>query len=541
MRLTTKLGLPVALTAAVAGAALLLAAGTGATEPAASTAPRATAGTPVAAAMACADVRAVDFGAAIGLPVSIASATLNGTGAAEQCRVVGWIGQQTQFELRLPTTTWEGRYLQLGCGGTCGSIAFGVSPAGDTQYALTDNKFAVASTNEGHVSTGPWDVWAAGGDRNPLRENYGHLANHQVAVVSKEILARYYGQSPAFAYFQGYSDGGRAAIMEAQRYPEDFDGVIAGAPAIYTQESLTAQFIWRGIQGSKLDTPARQALAAAAMAACDPADGVADNQISDPRHCSFDPATIRCSATLTTNCLTPEQVDAARKQYRGATTESGKLMHPGGLPEGSELNWPTSPGTLPSSYGRYIAYKDDPAPDWTWEDFEFTESSFNALQHMAKVYDADNDKKPDLGEFDGIGGKLIVWYGLADASTGEQSALDWYSRMAQRAGGVAQAKSFARLFQVPGLYHGGGYINYSLSLLPKLVAWVEAATPPEVVVASATTPVPRTYPAFVYPARARYTGSGSVYDAANWTRQDPASEPDDRVDWLGGKGPKAGK
>ena len=113
---------------------------------------------------------------------------------------------------------------------------------------------------------------------------------------------------------------------------------------------------------------------------------------------------------------------------------------------------------------------------------------------------------------------MIAWHGLADGSTQESSTLDWYARVAREDGSIAEAKSFARLFQVPGLYHGGGYINYSLSLLPKLIDWVETGTAPEVVIATATTPVPRTYPSYVYPARARYTGTGSVYDAANWTR-----------------------
>ena len=310
----------------------------------------------------CASLRLVDFGALTELPVSISSAALNGTGAAEQCRVGGWIGQQTQFELRLPTTTWEGRYLQLGCGGTCGSIGFSVSPAGDTQLALTGNTFAVSSTNEGHLSTGGWDVWAAGGKDNPLRVNYGYLANHQLAVLSKAVIGSFYATAPTYSYFQGYSDGGRAAIMEAQRYPDDFDGIIAGAPAIYTQESLTAAFIWRGIQGSKFDAAARQIIANGAMAFCDPADGVTDNQISDPVNCPFDPGTIQCSATLTTNCLTAEQVDAGRKQYRRGHDRQGQAHASRRSAGGIGAVMAVESRGAAVGFGRHIAFKDNPHP-----------------------------------------------------------------------------------------------------------------------------------------------------------------------------------
>ena len=452
--------------------------------------------------------------------------------------MLGEIGAATKFEARLPVATWSGRYLQLGCGGTCGQIRFGISPAADTPLALGSNTFVVAATNEGHDGA----AMLAGGRTNELRLDYGYRANHWVALAVKDVIARYYGRGPDYSYFQGYSDGGRAAINEAQRYPDDFDGIIAGAPAIYTNESLTAAFIWRGLYASKLDAAARAVLAAGAMAACDPADGVADGQISDPRSCEFDPATLRCPPDGASACLTADQVDAARALYRGPVTSDGggKYMHPGGLPEGSELNWPASPGPLPTDYGRYLAFAKDPAADWTWEDFEFTVSTWQSLQKMADVYNADNGKRPDLRAFDEAGGKLIVWHGLADASTGQDSTLDWYAQIQDRSGGLEATKDFARLFQVPGLYHGGGYIDYQLQLLPEIIEWVEHGAAPTEVLASATRPAARTYPVYDYPRRAAFTGTGSVLDAANWKAVAPDVAPDDHFDWMGDRSARKG-
>ena len=247
----------------------------------------------------CASLSGADLGQAVGAPASVVSTAVVGTGDAAYCRVVGEIGAATKFEARLPVETWSGRYLQLGCGGTCGQIRFGVSPTADTPLALGGNTFVVAATNEGHDGA----AMLAGGRDNELRADYGYRANHWVALAAKDLIARYYGHGPDYSYFQGYSDGGRAAINEAQRYPDDFDGIIAGAPAIYTNESLTAAFIRRGLNASKIDAAGRAVLATGAMAACDPADGVTDGQISDPRSCEFDPLTLQCPPAGGSACL----------------------------------------------------------------------------------------------------------------------------------------------------------------------------------------------------------------------------------------------
>jgi feruloyl esterase len=241
-------------------------------------------------------------------PTSITSAAVVGTDGAAYCDVKGWIAPQTQFEVKLPTTTYQGRYMQLGCGGNCGVVNFGIQAA--DAAALSGNTFAVAADNEGHTSTGGWDVWAAGGEANPLRAQFGYMANHLTAIVAKELIQTYYGQPPAYSYYVGYSDGGRDAIQEAQRYPADFNGVDAGAPATIITYAMES-FLWAANKltdssgNPVFSSAAITTLSNAALAACDGTDGLVDGQISDPRLCHWDPATIQCSTTLTTNCLTP--------------------------------------------------------------------------------------------------------------------------------------------------------------------------------------------------------------------------------------------
>lgn len=478
----------------------------------------------------CDELAGLDVSAVLGTTGTVTSAEVVGAGDAAYCSVRIHAGTATEIEARMPMQTWAGRYLQLGCGGMCGAIRFGVSPAADTALALDSNTFVVAATNEGHNGAS----MLGGGESNELRADYGYRANHWTSVAVEHLITVFYGQPADYSYFSGYSDGGRAAINEAQRYPDDFDGILVGAPAVYTSESLTAAFIWRGMWGARIDAAARAILAAGAMAECDPADGATDGQISDPRACEFDPEVLVCTSGVTTDCLTEEQAEAARMLYQGPRTDTGEFMHPGGLPEGSELNWPGGPSPAPTDFGRYLAFAGPLDPEWTAEDFTFTRDTYDALQPMAELYNADNGKDPDLQAFDASGGKLLVWYGLADASTGQDSTLDWYAQVQERAGGLAATQDFARLYQVPGLYHGGGYIDYRLELLPQLMQWVEEDRAPEKVLATATSPVARTYPLYPYPDRAGYSG-GDVNNAENWVRSSPPTTPNDHFPWLGNR------
>ena len=498
----------------------------------------------IAPVLSCGQLLSQNFSTIPGAPTSITGAALVGAGAAQYCDVTGWIAPQTQFELQLPTSTYQGRYLQTGCGGNCGSVRIGISPTADVAAALTSNSFAVSTNNEGHTSTGPWDVWGAGGASNPLRAQFGYLADHNNAVVAKAIITAFYGQAPEYSYFDGYSDGGRAAVQEAQRYPHDFNGIVAGAPAITIQDALiffdyAAQRLLDSSGNQILDTTAITTLHNAAVAACDATDGVVDGQISDPRLCHWNPSQIECSATLTSNCLTPQQVNAAQAMYEGPRTTDGNYMWPGGQSYGSELAWPSFADAgvfLAGSNLRFLMFAKDPPPSFTWKDLTFTRQTWEALQAMGAVYDSNNDNNPDLNAFHRAGGKLVVWQSWQDEAGGAYSVPDWYAQVIDRAGGLANAQSFARVFMLPAGNHGqaGSGAIYSLQVLPSLINWSETGRAPQKLDAwqtDSTGAMTRTYPVYPLPADARYTGQGNVDNEANWASYVPIANLHFR--WLG--------
>ncbi len=479
--------------------------------------------------MSCAALLQQDFSQIPAAPTSLTSARLVGTGASQDCEVYGYIAPQTEFELLLPTTTYEGRYLQTGCGGNCGTVSIGVSPEADTAVALTANTFAVSTNDEGHTATGPWDVWGAPGIQNPLRVQFGYLADHLNAVVAKAIIRTFYGVGPAYSYFDGYSDGGRAAVQEAQKYPNDFNGIIAGAPAIEIQDALVffdfaAQHLLNPDGSQIFDTTALNTLHTAAVAACDSSTGFSDNQVDDPRLCHWNPSSIECTATVTTNCLTSQQVAAAQAMYIGPTTANGKYMWPGGQSYGSELAWPSFAAAgvfLAGDNLRFLAFAQDPPPSYTWKDFTFTTQTWRALQAMGAIYDSNNNNHPDLTAFERAGGKLIVWASWQDEAGGAYSIPDWYQQVARKAGGLANAMRFARVFMLPAGSHfqaASGAI-YNVNVLPSLVSWVENGNAPHELVAwqtDSTGAITRTYPSFPLPADPKYDGHGSINDAANY-------------------------
>ncbi|MGH2851118.1 MAG: tannase/feruloyl esterase family alpha/beta hydrolase [Solirubrobacteraceae bacterium] len=489
-------------------------------------------------------------------PTSIASATVVAATATNPsyCDVKGMIAPQTHFELELPVGTWQGRYLQNGCGGYCGTVNGQQFPSCDAQLG---GDFAMATDDEGHAASG--GIGGAGlfaFNDQVLRDEYGYLSEHALAVVAKTIITDYYGQPPRDAYYDGCSDGGREAMSEAERYPDDFNGIIAGAPEIIAGPLNAELQTWQyrvntDANGNAILTSDKlAALHAAVIAACAGDDGTADGIITDPRSCHFDPASVECpGGTDTLSCLTPAQVGVVRDIYQGVRDPGGQALYPGGLPYGSELAWagfvipatPAGGGPVSSQaalvYGGlslpYLRYQFLPpgqlGPDPS--QWSFSDDGFHALFPVANTYDA---MSTDLSAFRAHGGKLIMWQGWADQAIPPFGTVDYYDVLAQRMGGLAETQQFARLFMFPTVYHcGGGYASSSFDLVLPMVQWVEQGAAPSQVTATDTlSGATLTRPVYPYPDVPRYNGTGPT-DAASSFHAVASPEAGAYTHWIG--------
>ena len=447
------------------------------------------------------------------------------------CRVTGVIQPQMRFEMRLPLK-WNGRYYQRGCGGFCGHIYI------DRCNTALARDFAVAAYDMGHAGAVVKDpVW---GSSNDLRQDFGPLSTHKMAVVAKAITERFYGKKPAYSYFEGCSTGGREGLGSAQAYPEDFDGIVAGDPAFAGRlgaiaNNWDARHLLRADGSDVFDRASLTVLADGVMKACDALDGVKDGIIMDPRRCSFDPARLLCKSGDSAGCLTAEQVGVAKALYDGPRDSSGRALMPGAVPYGSELSW-SGAGRyeLAGGYLRYLAFDQNPPADWDWRSFDF-DRDIARTEASAALYDpVAPHKAPDLTAFAARGGRLLAYHGWADAGVSPFSMLDYYSQVAFRQGGMDAVRDWFRLFMVPGMFHcRGGNAPNEFDMLTPIVNWVEKGIAPDGIVAEqrqdgATV---RNRPLFAYPAAARLKG-GDPDRAENWTAAMPKGVVDDRREWI---------
>lgn len=466
---------------------------------------------------------------------------------SESCEVKGTAAPQIQFDVFLPTTTWRQRYLQLGCAVFCGNIDF-YADASDGCVPLTRGDFVLATNNQGHVGASPAD--ATFGADPQMRVDFGYRADHVVAVVAKRIIALFYGRGPRYSYFDGCSQGGHEGLTEAQRYPHDFDGIIAGAPASLFTSLIVWSTGWHATantdaRGRPILTAARlPALHDAVLRECDALDGLADGQIDDPRACAFDPGSLRCPAgTDSASCLTGAQIGAVRKLYDGPRDERGRRMYPGGEPLGSEANWahwvtPTANGDPAVAEGnatsalKYLVYP-SVRPSATLQNLRYDSSTFREINQQAGIYDASN---PDLTAFRAAGGKLLLWHGWADPAISPYGTVAYYHAVVERMGGTNATQQFARLFMLPGVGHcGGGQGPDAFDGLTPTLDWVEKGVAPSRLVATmyGDDSVVRTRPVYPYPTVARYDGSGSTDDATNFAPSAPPTRYQDDIAWLG--------
>jgi hypothetical protein len=498
--------------------------------------------------VACAAMAGVDVSTAVGAGTGIVSATpATAPAGYPVCDIKGVIAPQIQFEVQLPTQTYQQRYLQTGCGGLCGTLAITAAAAVGCA-PLTGGAFATASDNQGHVGGGSAD--GNFGTDHALRIDFAYRADHLTALAAKALITAFYGHAPRYSYFDGCSQGGHEGLTEAQRYPHDFDGILAGAPASITTELNGFNQPWLARvdfdAAGRVILPASKlpALHAAVLARCDGLDGIADGQLDDPRQCPFDPAALTCPAGVDrADCLTPAQVAVVRKIYSGAVDARGRHLYPGGQPFGSELVWagwmiPPDPTATQDStiawrigngWIKYLAFDPNPPLRTILNDIAFDKLTFDRIERLAGQYDATN---PDLRAFQHAGGKLILWHGWADQAIPPTGTVAYYQAVQDRMGGLAATQRFARLFMFPGMYHCfGGTGPYSFDLLTPLLDWVETGAAPQRV--NASLPGARTRPVFPYPLVARYDGTGSTDDANNFQATTPATRVDDHFPWLG--------
>src|ERR1700677_3834822 len=425
------------------------------------------------------------------------------------CRVAATLKPTSDSDIKvevwMPASSWNGKLESVGNGAWAGSISYR-----DLAIAVTAG-YAAASTD-----TGPTETTAAFVVGHPEKLiDFAYRAVHEMTLASKAITAAYYGKNPARAYFNGCSTGGRQALTEAQRYPNDYDGIIAGAAANYPSHLQGAQ-VWTTEITNQSDgyiPPAKyQLIHKAVLEACDALDGVKDRVLEDPRRCHFDPQALLCKGSDAATCLTPAQVEVARKIYAGP----GASIFPG-LERGSELGWATLSGPKPMALAdetyQYLVFHD---PNWDYLKFDAARDIAVADKEVGPIMDAID---PNLKPFFKHGGKLLMYNGWADPGIPPENSVNYFTSVEDKLGGKSKADDSIRLFMVPGMGHcAGGDGTDDFDKIGTLATWVESNQAPDHIPAAHKTKgvVDRTRPLCPYPQTAHYKGLGSTEDAANF-------------------------
>ena len=441
------------------------------------------------------------------------------------CVINGFIVPQIQFKMWLPLTNWNGNYMQNGCGGRCGVLL------PDHCEIQVRRGYACLASDLGHVGTTYDNLWAI--DNLEAQLDFGFRATHVASIIGKVITAAYYGQKPKYSYFSGASTGGRQALIEAQRFPLDFNGIVAGIAA---SSFIPGQIRGapHGVQGGSalfqnghamLTADEIRMVHAFVLARCDKLDGLADGIIGDPRTCPFKPADLLCRGAKTPNCLMQDQVAALAAVYE-----------PGFQP-GSELGWIGAFVAEDNSAGRYIPKNG--APGILSTPTGVTGSG----QYIPYAWIYDDASNVDLRQFKAAGGKLIHYQGWSDEVVNPAAAVDYYETVERVMGGRAQTQSFYRLFMVPGQSHIPGNIGAeSVNYLYALEDWVEHGKAPDKLMGRKLKSItmmlgpitmdedmkPANYlysrPIYSYPIQAHYKGKGDPDDASNFGPWDPAKK-----------------
>ena len=454
------------------------------------------------------------------------------------CRVVAVTEPAVNFEVWLPVEGWNGKFHVSGNGGMAGVVSYGA------MAAAVRRGYAAASTDTGHVrpGTGGFDAsWAIG--RPDLVADFGHRSLHLTATHGRTVTSAFYERDPAYSYYVGCSKGGQQGLMEAQRYPDDFDGIVAGNPANDWTRFYAGAHLWYALatlrDPENYFPPSKVPLLAEAVnAACDALDGLEDGVLDDPRACDFDPGTLTCpEGRDDASCLTAGQVQAVRDIWAGSRNSAGEVVFPGLVPGGengpgggwqawvtggepfSSLHWLAADG-----FFKYMVFEE---PDWDFRAFDYDADLEFALEKVGPALDADS---PDLSGLRDGGAKLIVYHGWSDPDISPLGSINYYEDVLAHEGAdrgrgrgrdaaLAATRDYFRLFLVPGLGHCSGGPGYNrLDPLTALERWVEDGIAPDTILGERVEDgeVVRTRPVCAYPDIAVWDGAGDPDDAASF-------------------------
>jgi len=462
------------------------------------------------------------FGTPAGLKVSVPF-----------CRVAGYATPTSDshigFEVWLPLPeNWNGKYIGIGNPGFIGSISY----AGLSREVARGS--AAASTDTGHSDINPTseapDAWAIGHPEKVA--DWGHRAVHETAVAAKALIRAYYGKPERLSFWSSCHEGGNQALTEAQKYPNDYDGIAAGDPAYYIthlqagSEYLAWVNVKDGVKGPGYIPPSKYpVIHRAVLDKCDALDGVRDGFIEDPTRCHFDPETIRCAGKADyASCLTGPQVETAKKIYEGAKFADGKQIYPGFEP-GSEIAWGVmitgpEPLSINNGFFKSVVYED---PKWDFHTFDVDRDTKFAESKVGPLVDSNS---PDLRAFKAHGGKLLIYQAWEETAVPPRSMVDYYKSILATMGDSKETRDFVRLFMVPGMGMCPGFglgDNGTFDALDVVTKWRTTGVAPDKIINSHKVAgvVDRTHPACPYPQAAIYNGKGDPLDAASFSCGNP--------------------
>jgi feruloyl esterase len=462
------------------------------------------------------------------------------------CEVRAYVWPQVQFYLWLPLKNWSGRLVSIGCGGSCGVIEK-VDASKIWQPILRRGDVAMF-TDMGHTGRDTTDLlWAVDNPQGQI--DFGFRATHVSTVAGKALARALYGRAPTRSYFVGNSTGGRQGLIEAQRFPTDYQGIVSKCPAVSSAASDAIIWALQALSDrtgrSLLNVDNTKTLSQAVLKKCDRLDGVADSVISEPQRCDFDPETVSCARSPGPGCLTPEQVTAVKRAYLGPPPPAGSAADRRGLPLGSESIW----------IDRYVSRDGTPTSMWdfmmnwlradqpVWDEMrnesgtvslaDYDVARFRTVRGTYQLLQEATD--PDLSEFAAQGGKLIMMQGMSDVIIQPSQTTRYYQTAVRTAGGLAATQKFFRYFMMPGVGHcfsGDGTGADVFDGLVDITRWVEDGQPPEKIVAlkllkynglfpdlqlpAAPDNIVFSRPLYPFPARAVYRGSGDPREASSF-------------------------